>query len=37
METGKAMSGASTKARDEALSDGWLLIDMKNDWRTVFP
>jgi len=31
------MSGQLDKALDEAERQGWLLADMKNDWKTVFP
>jgi phosphoglycolate phosphatase-like HAD superfamily hydrolase len=29
--------GKLDKAWDEAMSRGWLVVDMKADWRTVFP
>ncbi len=29
--------GKLDKALDEASKRGWLVIDMKNDWKTVFP
>jgi hypothetical protein len=29
--------GALDKALDEAKACGWTLVDMKNDWRRVFP
>lgn len=25
------------KAWDEALKKGWTIVDMKNDWKTIFP
>jgi phosphoglycolate phosphatase-like HAD superfamily hydrolase len=25
------------KALDEANAKGWMVVDMKNDWRTIFP
>jgi hypothetical protein len=25
------------KALDEANTQGWMVVDMKNDWRTIFP
>ena len=28
--------GKLDKGLDEALEKGWTVIDMKNDWRTVF-
>jgi hypothetical protein len=29
--------GKLDKGLDEAPKGGWLLIDMKNDWKVVFP
>jgi phosphoserine phosphatase len=29
--------GRLDKALDDASSKGWVVIDMKNDWKTVFP
>jgi hypothetical protein len=29
--------GRLDKALDEANAKGWLLVDMKTDWKTVFP
>ncbi|APW61994.1 hypothetical protein BSF38_03526 [Paludisphaera borealis] len=29
-------SGRLAKALDEAPARGWLVVDMKNDWKTVF-
>jgi hypothetical protein len=29
--------GRLDKALDEALAKGWTVVDMKNDWKTVFP
>ncbi len=29
--------GRLDKALDQAQSDGWVVVDMKNDWKTVFP
>lgn len=29
--------GKLDKAWDEAVKHGWILVDMKADWRTVFP
>jgi phosphoserine phosphatase len=29
--------GKLDKALDEASRDGWTVVDMKNDWKTVFP
>ena len=31
------ISGQLDKALEEAVTYGWMLADMKNDWRTVFP
>lgn len=31
------ISGQLDKALDEAVTYGWVLADMKKDWRTVFP
>ncbi|QDT52739.1 haloacid dehalogenase-like hydrolase [Caulifigura coniformis] len=32
----KSMCGKLDKALDEAPTRGWLVVDMKNDWNTVF-
>jgi hypothetical protein len=29
--------GKLDKALDEAAAKGWTVVDMKGDWRTVFP
>ena len=29
--------GHLDKALDEANAKGWIVVDMKNDWKTVFP
>jgi phosphoglycolate phosphatase-like HAD superfamily hydrolase len=29
--------GKLDKALDEAIAKGWTVVDMKNDWRTIFP
>ena len=29
--------GDNPKALDEANAKGWTVVDMKNDWRRVFP
>jgi phosphoglycolate phosphatase-like HAD superfamily hydrolase len=29
--------GKLDKALDEALSKGWTIVDMKNDWKRIFP
>jgi len=33
----KAAFGKLDKGLDEAPSRGWLLIDMKNDWKQIYP
>ena len=25
------------KALDEAAAKGWVVVNMKNDWKTIFP
>jgi hypothetical protein len=29
--------GRLDKALDEANAKGWTVVDMKNDWKTIFP
>jgi hypothetical protein len=29
--------GRLDKALDEALARGWTVVDMKNDWKVIFP
>ena len=29
--------GKLDKALDEARAKGWVIVDMKNDWKMVFP
>ena len=29
--------GKLDKALDEATTKGWTVVDMKRDWKTVFP
>lgn len=29
--------GQLKRGLDEAQSRGWILVDMKNDWKKVFP
>jgi hypothetical protein len=29
--------GKLDKALDEALAKGWIVVDMKTDWKVVFP
>jgi phosphoserine phosphatase len=33
----KSNSGRLDKALDEANAKGWSVVDMKTDWRTIFP
>jgi hypothetical protein len=33
----KSSVGRLDKALDEAQAKGWSVVDMKNDWKTVFP
>lgn len=33
----KSSFGRLDKALDEASANPWLIIDMKKDWKTVFP
>jgi hypothetical protein len=33
----KSSIGHLDKALDEAQAKGWSVVDMKNDWRTIFP
>ena len=33
----RAVIGQLDKALDEANAKGWTVVDMKNDWRRVFP
>jgi hypothetical protein len=28
--------GKLDKALDEAIAKGWTVVDMKNDWKTIF-
>jgi hypothetical protein len=29
--------GKLDKALDEALAKGWIVVDMKKDWRVIYP
>ncbi len=29
--------GKLDKALDEGTAKGWTIVDMKNDWKTIFP
>jgi hypothetical protein len=33
----QARSGKLDKAWDEATKRGWTIVDMKADWKSVFP
>ena len=33
----KSAIGRLDKALDEATAKGWTVVDMKSDWRKVFP
>jgi phosphoglycolate phosphatase-like HAD superfamily hydrolase len=33
----KSSVGRLDKALDEAKAEGWTVVDMKNDWKTIFP
>ena len=33
----ESQSGGLARGLDEADARGWIVIDMKNDWRTIFP
>ncbi|MBS0642036.1 MAG: hypothetical protein JSS43_19395 [Proteobacteria bacterium] len=33
----KAAFGRLDKAWDEAVQHGWLVVDMKRDWRIIYP
>jgi phosphoglycolate phosphatase-like HAD superfamily hydrolase len=33
----KSHVGTLDQALDQAASRGWIIVDMKNDWKTVFP
>ena len=33
----KSVFGRLDKALDEANAKGWSVVDMKADWRTIFP
>ena len=35
--TGNRIFGRLDKALDEAQQRGWTIVDMKRDWKTVFP
>ena len=29
--------GRLNRAWDEALAKGWIMVSMKDDWKTIFP
>jgi len=29
--------GKLDKGLDQAIKDGWTVIDMKNDWKVIYP
>jgi hypothetical protein len=29
--------GKLNKTLDEAIAKGWAVVDMKSDWKTIFP
>jgi hypothetical protein len=33
----KSKIGHLDKALDQAQKDGWTVVDMKKDWKTIFP
>jgi hypothetical protein len=33
----KSSMGRLDKALDEAEAKGWIVVNMKNDWKTIFP
>jgi hypothetical protein len=33
----KSHVGTLDKALDQATGEGWIIVDMKKDWRSVFP
>jgi hypothetical protein len=33
----KSDVGRLDKARDEATAKGWIVLSMKDDWKTIFP
>jgi hypothetical protein len=35
--TGSRTSASSTRGLDVAAAEGWTVVDMKNDWKTIFP
>jgi hypothetical protein len=33
----KSHVGTLNKALDQAAANGWVIVDMKKDWGTIFP
>jgi hypothetical protein len=33
----KSYVGKLDKALDEAVAKGWTVVNMKDDWKTIFP
>jgi hypothetical protein len=33
----KSHVGTLDKALDRAAAEGWIIVDMKKDWKKVFP
>ncbi len=33
----KSQIGKPNKAWDEAVANGWTIVSMKDDWKTIFP
>jgi len=33
----KSAVGKLDKAWDEAVAKGWIVVDMKRDWKIIFP
>ena len=33
----QVLIGHLDKALDEAKAKGWTVVDMKDDWKTIFP
>jgi hypothetical protein len=34
---GNSNVGRLDKAWDEAVAKGWIVVSMKDDWKTIFP
>jgi hypothetical protein len=34
---GFPLAGRLDKALDEAQAKGWTVVDMKNDWKIIYP